>query len=203
MGRFKLLTYYSVETLYTAYLIIGYTLAIGKTHVTRIQCSNNCISDFKIKTGRGPVFQIRSKSWIFLEKFPYSLNCCSTTDLFDTVPAFQFHLKASQRVPQCSGDTRCLSVSTLIAAIINFSCKLSPCCPVWRQHAQAGIDPCLTGRWRDSCLDFSSQNCWLILMCSDIFPRACVLSQDGLSRLAKNQPAGAGSGKTGRLESQP
>lgn len=44
MGRFKLLTYYSVETLYAAYLIIGYTLAIGKTHVTRIQCSNNCIS---------------------------------------------------------------------------------------------------------------------------------------------------------------
>ena len=50
MGRFKLLTYYSVETLYAAYLIIGYTLAFGRTDVTRIQCSNctvlqyDCIS---------------------------------------------------------------------------------------------------------------------------------------------------------------
>lgn len=39
---------------------------------------------------------------------------------------------------------------------------------------------CLPGRWRGSCLDFSGQVHWLILTCSDIFPRAWFLSQEGL-----------------------
>lgn len=76
-----------------------------------------------------------------------------------------------------------MSVCALIAVLMHSSCKLSPCPPGVRTTCPGWHRPCLPGRWRDSCLDFSSQGHLLIFTCSNLFPEAQFLSQDGPSRL--------------------
>lgn len=74
-----------------------------------------------------------------------------------------------------------MPVHTVTASNTRLSCKLFPCGPVWGQHAGAGTAPAGLGGGRSPAWTSQSRAHWLILTCSDVSPKACFLSRDGLS----------------------